>query len=404
MNAPKLRFKNVNDEWKMTLLSDLMSFNNGINADRDSYGHGRKFINVLDILNNNSVKYDNIIGSVSVPKNVEDNNKVEYGDLLFLRSSENREDVGKSTVYLDKDKFALFGGFVIRGKKHGDYHPYFLKLNLESPRIRHQIGSKAGGSTRFNVSQSILNSIEVSMPSKNEQKKIAEFIEHFDKKIKLQHEKIELLKEQKKGYMQKIFSQELYFKDANGQNFPQWKEIKLSKVLKERKTFESKDKAYPHVSLTINGLEYKSKRYDRDFLVRDDNKKYKITKINDICYNPANLKFGVLAINSLGDAIFSPIYVTFEVSDFCSPHYLYLYLKYSGFINKIRKYEEGTVYERMAVKPEDFVRHLAKLPSIKEQKTISKFFLLFDKKIITEEQKLEQLNHQKQALMQQMFI
>lgn len=58
----------------------------------------------------------------------------------------------------------------------------------------------------------------------------------------------------------------------------------------------------------------------------------------------------------------------------------------------------------MAVKPEDFVRHLAKLPSIQEQETISKFFLLFDKKIAMEEQKLEQLNHQKQALMQQMFI
>ncbi|MDP9739374.1 UNVERIFIED_ORG: restriction endonuclease S subunit [Bacillus sp. B2I3] len=82
--------------------------------------------------------------------------------------------------------FALFGGFVIRGKKHSDYHPYFLKPNLESPNVRNQISSKAGGSTRFNVSQSILSSIEISIPSQNEQEKVADFISHFDKKIQLQ--------------------------------------------------------------------------------------------------------------------------------------------------------------------------------------------------------------------------
>lgn len=56
---------------------------------------------------------------------VEETNKVEYGDLLFLRSSETREDVGKRSVYLDEDEFALFGGFVIQGKKQADYDPYF---------------------------------------------------------------------------------------------------------------------------------------------------------------------------------------------------------------------------------------------------------------------------------------
>ncbi|WP_269921762.1 hypothetical protein [Psychrobacillus psychrodurans] len=42
-----------------------------------------------------------------------------------MRSSETREDVGKRSVYLDEDEFALFGGFVIQGKKQADYDPYF---------------------------------------------------------------------------------------------------------------------------------------------------------------------------------------------------------------------------------------------------------------------------------------
>ena len=50
-------------------------------------------------------------------------------------------------------------------------------------------------------------------------------------------------------------------------------------------------------------------------MVSIENKKYKVTHYNDLCYNPANLKFGVICLNKYGDAIFSPIYVTFEVDE-----------------------------------------------------------------------------------------
>lgn len=51
----------------------------------------------------------------------------------------------------------------------------------------------------------------------------------------------------------------------------------------------------------------KTERYDRDFLVSSE-KKYKITKMSDICYNPANMKFGVICLNTYGNAIFSHIH------------------------------------------------------------------------------------------------
>ncbi|WP_046174855.1 restriction endonuclease subunit S [Domibacillus indicus] len=230
MNAPKLRLKGNVNSWTSVTLGELLAFNNGINADKDSYGHGRKFINVLDILNNNFITYDKIIGSVSVSLQVEANNKVEYGDILFLRSSETREDVGKSSVYLDSSDYALYGGFVIRGKKIAEYNPYFLKLNLETPKIRNQIGSKAGGSTRFNVSQGILSSVEISLTTLEEQQQIADFFTLLDQRIEKQQEKIELLKAQKKGLVQKIFSQEIRFRDENGELFPEWNEYKIGDI------------------------------------------------------------------------------------------------------------------------------------------------------------------------------
>ena len=143
-NTPELRFPEFKEDWVKTKLDKLLSFSNGINASKEQYGSGKKFINVLDVLNNNFITYDKIIGKVNVSEEIQSRNKVEYGDILFLRSSETREDVGIANVYLDKE-FALYGGFIIRGKKINDYSPLFLKNTLSNPKTRHTIGSNAGG-------------------------------------------------------------------------------------------------------------------------------------------------------------------------------------------------------------------------------------------------------------------
>ncbi|TDF94682.1 restriction endonuclease subunit S [Paenibacillus piri] len=219
---PLLRFPEFHDKWDRKTLDQLLQFKNGINASKEQYGHGRKFINVLDILNNDYIKYELIKDSVSVSFSQEEAYRVEYGDLLFLRSSETRDDVGKCNVYLDEDTPALFGGFVIRGKKAAEYDPYFLKLLLNASSARNQISSKSGGSTRYNVSQDILESVIVSLPTISEQVKVSRFFTLLDKKIRKQHEKIEQLELFQKGLLQKIFSQEIRFKDENGLDYPEW--------------------------------------------------------------------------------------------------------------------------------------------------------------------------------------
>ena len=102
LKVPKLRFKEFSEEWEEKRLDSLMDFKNGINAGKDSYGKGVKFINVLDILNNNYITHDKIIGLVDVSQEIVEKNSVTYGDVLFQRSSETREDIGKSNVYLDE--------------------------------------------------------------------------------------------------------------------------------------------------------------------------------------------------------------------------------------------------------------------------------------------------------------
>ena len=116
MNAPKLRFKEFNDEWCLKTLNELYTFKNGINGDRTQFGKGIKFISVSDILNNNYITYDKIKGLIDIDEKTLLENSVEFGDILFQRSSETRKDIGMSNVYLDS-KLSTFGGFVIRGKK-----------------------------------------------------------------------------------------------------------------------------------------------------------------------------------------------------------------------------------------------------------------------------------------------
>ena len=159
----------------MKKLGDLLEFKNRINASKEQYGKGVKFINVLDILNNDFITYESIIGKVDVDSTIIEKFSVQYGDVLFQRSSETREEVGTANIYLDKDKIATFGGFVIRGKKIGNYNPIFFNKLLKTESARESITSKSGGSTRFNIGQDILSSISLYFPSIYEQDRIASF-------------------------------------------------------------------------------------------------------------------------------------------------------------------------------------------------------------------------------------
>ena len=198
--VPDLRFKGFIEDWEQRTLTTLMDFSNGINAPKENYGKGRKMISVMDILSKEPISYDNIRNSVEVDSKTESNNKVENGDIVFVRSSEVRNEVGWAKAYLENE-FALYSGFTIRGKKIFDFDAFFVELSING-KNREQIESKAGGSTRFNVSQSILKSVVISEPSLVEQKKISAFFKQLDDTIALHQRKLTLLEQLKQSYLQ----------------------------------------------------------------------------------------------------------------------------------------------------------------------------------------------------------
>lgn len=383
-------------DWEKVKLSQLLKFQNGINADADKFGQGIRIVSVTDILNARPIIYENINGMIDINEDMLRRYSVKYGDILFQRSSENIEDAGKSNVYIDDKNTATFGGFVIRGKKIADYNPIFLNEVLKRQYIRKQIMRRAAGVQHINIGQESLNEIIVYLPNKEMQIKIADIISLFEKR--------EILKERlilEKVKYKKYLEQNLLTGNVRLKGFcEKWEKTKLKKVLHERKKYSAKGFNYEHVTLSRDGIYPKSERYDRDHLVKNEEKEYKVTHLNDICYNPANLKFGVICRNIYGDAIFSPIYITFEVDDKHDVEFISQYLMRWDFINAVRKYEEGTVYERMAVSPKDFLSFEVILPKIEEQKAIAQILFEADKEIELLQQQLEQIKYEKKAILQ----
>ena len=215
LNVPNLRFPEFEGEWEEHYLSDYLDFKNGLNPKPERFGKGIRFISVMDILNNAVITNDCIRASVDVSEEELLSFCVENGDILFQRSSETLEDVGRANVYMD-NKPAVFGGFVIRGKKKAEYDPLFFRYLLASPFARKKIIPMGAGAQHFNIGQEGLNKVKLHFALLDEQKKIARLLSLLDERIATQNKIIEDLQSLIKGiaqhWIKNITSRSIYVK------------------------------------------------------------------------------------------------------------------------------------------------------------------------------------------------
>lgn len=317
-------------------------------------------------------------------------NHFSKGDVLF----------GKLRPYLRKYALPQHDGICsteiwVLHPKEGFCSPEFLFLLIQSNKFIYTANLSCG-SRMPRADWDLVSSTPFLLPEFPEQQKIVEVLETWDKAITLTKQLIEQKELQKKYLMQQLLTGHARLTGFTGK----WKLLPLSKILKERKEYQTKNQELPHLSLTKEGVLPKTERYNRDFLVKDEDKLYKITHENDICYNPANLKFGVICRNQYGSGIFSPIYVTYEVTKYNSGFVGYL-LTLPSSIAQARRFEEGTVYERMAVSSEDFLKVKLPFPTCEEESSqISIVIRKAEEEIYLLKQKLAKLEEQKKGLMQ----
>ena len=198
LNVPPLRFPEFTEEWEEHALAEYLDFKNGLNPDVKRIGRGLPFISVMDILADGTINYDSIRGKVEATEREIENFSVEKGDILFQRSSETLEDVGRANVYMD-NRTAVYGGFVIRGRKIGDYNPLFFKYLLSTPLARKRTCRMGAGAQHFNIGQDGLSKISLCFPLMEEQNKIARLLSLIDERIATQNKIIEKLQSLIKG-------------------------------------------------------------------------------------------------------------------------------------------------------------------------------------------------------------
>ncbi|WP_195434201.1 restriction endonuclease subunit S [Parabacteroides merdae] len=198
LNVPHLRFPEFTEEWEEHALAEYLDFKNGLNPDVKRIGRGLPFISVMDILADGTINYDSIRGKVEATEREIENFSVEKGDILFQRSSETLEDVGRANVYMD-NRTAVYGGFVIRGRKIGDYNPLFFKYLLSTPLARKRTCRMGAGAQHFNIGQDGLSKISLCFPLMEEQNKIARLLSLIDERIATQNKIIDKLQSLIKG-------------------------------------------------------------------------------------------------------------------------------------------------------------------------------------------------------------
>ena len=193
-----MRFPEFTKEWEEHALAEYLDFKNGLNPDVKRIGRGLPFISVMDILADGTINYDSIRGKVEATEREIENFSVEKGDILFQRSSETLEDVGRANVYMD-NRTAVYGGFVIRGRKIGDYNPLFFKYLLSTPLARKRTCRMGAGAQHFNIGQGGLSKISLCFPLMEEQNKIARLLSLIDERIATQNKIIDKLQSLIKG-------------------------------------------------------------------------------------------------------------------------------------------------------------------------------------------------------------
>ena len=400
---PNITFSNNSEDWEEHKLSEFMSFSNGFNGGKELYGCGVKYISVMDILNNDYIKYDNIQGNVNIDDATFARFCVNYGDVLFQRSSENVDDAGKSNVYIDETP-AAFGGFVIRGKRIAEFDPFFMKHLLDSGKVRKQITAKAQGAQHINVSQEILSDIKIYTPMTEQQLSIGALFRNVNNLIATHKQKQDELIRVKKYMLQKMFPK-------NGERVPEVRFAGFTDAWEQRKLGDISD-SYSGGTPTAGKAEYyggcipfiRSAEVNSDttelFLTDEGlkNSSAKMVKKGDILYALYGATSGEVGLARLDGAINQAILDIKPHEGYDAPFLMqWLRKNKESIIGTYLQGGQGNLSGTIVTSL------IVDCPNYDEQKIIGKFFANLDNLITLHQRKYDELMTLKQFFLQNMF-
>lgn len=194
-------------EWKEYELNSLGDTYTGLSGkSKKDFGKGRPYIPYINIFRNSKVDLDNL-DYVNIGAN-ENQSVAKYGDIFFTTSSEVPQEVGMSSVLLDKAEELYLNSFCFgfRLKGFEILSPQYAQYLFRSETIRRSITKLAQGATRYNLSKKQLLKLQLKIPSVSEQIAIFNVLTSVDREISLLQQKLNSFKQEKKALMQQLLT------------------------------------------------------------------------------------------------------------------------------------------------------------------------------------------------------
>lgn len=373
-NVPKLRFKGFEDEWEDKRLGDIANVIMGQSPLSSHYNESKKGIPLVQ--GNADIKCRKTSPRIYTSQITK---KCDIGDIIMSV----RAPVGSVAKSIHECCIGR-GVCSINSKENQEFLYQFL-LKQEDKWIR-----ISQGSTFESINRNDINNLIIKVPSLQEQEKIANFLTKVDSLIEEQDGKVNDLEQYKKGMMQKIFSQEIRFKDENGCDYPEWKMRKLGDIT--------------HIGTGSNDLQDKVENGKYPFFVRSAN----IERINQYTFDGE-------AILIPGDGNIGQIYHyingkfsyhqrVYKISNFINNvvgKYIYFYMSKFFLKEALKNSVKATVD---SLRLPTLIGMKIQLPCLEEQTKIANFLSNIDNIIEEEKNKLEDLRQWKKGLLQQMFV
>lgn len=224
--SPKLRFPEFSGNWKSKKLEEVGSVINGLTYSPDDI-HDDGIL----VLRSSNVKENQLSFNDNVYVNTDNYNPVKENDILICVRNGSRNLIGKNALITKEAEGVAFGAFM--SVYRSELNKFVFQLFASD--TYYKIIQENLGATINSINNSDLKKFEFYFPLKEEQDKIADFLSKVDIKINQLSKKKELLEQYKKGIMQKIFNQEIRFKDDNGNEYEDWIEV----ILDDISTFEN---------------------------------------------------------------------------------------------------------------------------------------------------------------------
>lgn len=410
VSIPKLRFPEFEGEWEIRKFDELFLFSTGKNIKQNE---ASPEFNIPCVRYGELYHmYNEVINEVINKTNLDESELLfsDGNEILLPSAGEDPLDIGSAS--------ALTINNVAIGRTINILKPLIINVYSQifvayyiNHKLKKSISKLAKGVSISNVYNSDLKTLEINLPTLPEQTKIANFLSAVDEKIQALKKKKGLLEQYKKGVMQKLFSQELRFKDtsaslsaSDGNEFPEWGNFTMDKLLsipeKIKPAKIDKEKLLT-VKLHLKGV-FRNQTTEGLSIGATN---YYLRKKGQFIYGKQNLFNGAFGLipDEFDGFLSSGDVPTLDINSLnINSKFLLNFFGRESFYKRLEDIASGSGSKR--IHEHTLLSVEIKIPSLPEQTKIANFLSAIDDKIKHTDDQIQKMEMWKKGLLQQMFV